>query len=68
MGELLKMPRPQFTHTSGTLGGMTFVFSTCTKCGRKRLVSKNDGTLDSWEKGHICVVNENNILAFKQKA
>jgi hypothetical protein len=38
-------------------GLRTLIESTCRECGVSRLVSMADGSLERWEKEHICMAN-----------
>jgi hypothetical protein len=67
MGELLKMPRPQFAHSCASVGGMKLIISTCTFCGRKQISSDDERSLVDWEHGHVCASSERIVKAFQGK-
>ena len=44
----------RFTHTEVRAGARLLVKSECMFCGMSMLLSKADGSLEKWERWHVC--------------
>jgi hypothetical protein len=47
-----------FDHLHIKTEGRLLIQSTCKGCGKSRIVSKHDGSLEQWEDGHRCEPNQ----------
>jgi hypothetical protein len=43
-----------FAHTEVTTNGRLLIQSTCRQCGKSRMLSCQDGSLELWEDFHKC--------------
>lgn len=50
-----------FTHSIRYLGMRIVIASTCSRCGETQIVSHGDGSLERWEREHICDADEISI-------
>ncbi len=44
----------RYTHTEVRAGDRLLIKSTCLSCGMAMLLSATDGSLDKWERWHVC--------------
>jgi len=47
-----------FSRTLERFGSRLMIRSACAQCGKSRLVSQHDGSLQEWEDGHHCSVSD----------
>lgn len=43
-----------FRHSQIRTEGRLLIQSTCGRCGKSKIVSHHDGSLEQWEDGHRC--------------
>jgi hypothetical protein len=44
----------RYAHTEVRAGNRLLIKSTCIHCGMSMLLSASDGSLQKWEKWHVC--------------